>query len=462
MFRSFLSWRYLLTRRTNLIGIGGIFVGVGALILILSIMTGFLEHTRNTVRGSLADLIIKPDDTGRFRAGLRNTIPSNPDRALDLIRSNPMVAGATAHYNWYGILALTGKRAAYSQEVLGSSQHGALSAVSLVGIDFADETTATNLREALEREPLHGEPVADLERPFDPPPNYDPDNDPERARPRASVLVGEQLFMQFGLRRGEFIRIMTAVPNAETEEWETFSREFVVAGSFRTGENEMDLDRIYVEREELVDFLRPERTYNEILVKLHDYDRHGRDAKDALFQGLSEAGLLAGYQGEVRTWEDYRQVLLGAIENERALMAIMLSLVLIVAGFTVFAILSMMVTEKRRDIGILTAIGATPHGVMTTFLMIAFWNALIGTSLGALFGVWGAIEIDAIERWLSRVLGVQIFNREVYLFDHIPSVVEPVAVATIVAGAFLSTLLFAAIPAYKAGRLDPLVALRYE
>jgi lipoprotein-releasing system permease protein len=77
-------------------------------------------------------------------------------------------------------------------------------------------------------------------------------------------------------------------------------------------------------------------------------------------------------------------------------------------------------------------------------------------------GTWGALEIDGIERWLSRTFGVQIFNRDVYLFDHIPSVVQPLWVATIVLGAFVCALLFAAIPAWRAARLDPLEALRYE
>ena len=172
-------------------------------------------------------------------------------------------------------------------------------------------------------------------------------------------------------------------------------------------------------------------------------------------------GLLPRFS-DVQTWEDYRRELLGAIRNERALMGIMLSLVLLVAGFTIFAILSMMVTEKRRDIGILTALGATPRGVMALFLLIGFWDALLGATAGAAVGTWMAVEIDSIERWLSATFGYEIFDRSVYLFDHIPSVVEPVRVAVIVLGAFTCALAFAAIPAWKAASLDPLEALRYE
>lgn len=459
MYRSFLSWRYLLHRKTNLIGIVGIFVGVGALILIMSIMTGFLEQSRDTVRGSLSDLILTPASLH----GKPSRLDPEPDRILAAIRENPMVAAASAHYNWYGIIGLTGVRAAQGGEIMANSLNGDLSAVQLVGIDPEDEFASTDLYESLTREPLWGSKVRDPDDPFAPPPTYDPYNDPDHPRPRASVIVGEQLFESYGLRRGEFIRILTAVPDPDTDEFQSYSREFVVAGTFRSGENKMDMDRIYLEREELADFLGPKRSYNEILIKLHDYERDGRNAKDALFETLAtEKKLIDEYPFQIRTWEEHRQVLLRAIGNERVLMGIMLSLVLVVAGFTVFAILSMMVTEKRRDVGILTALGATPKGVLSTFLMIAFWDALLGATAGCVFGTWAALKIDAIERWLSDVFGIQIFDRNVYLFDHIPSVVEPWRVAVIVFGAFVCALAFAALPAWKAARLDPLEALRYE
>jgi lipoprotein-releasing system permease protein len=456
VFRSFLSWRYLRRRRTNLIGIGGIFVAVGALILILSIMSGFLEESRITLRGSLSDLIVTPYP-GPSEA------PRDPGPALEAVRADARVEAASAHLVWYGILAGEGSD---PERLLSSSQYGQYAGVKMVGVDVDQEFEATELRASLTRAPRYGSPVADPDRPFDLPPGHSP-----AGRPRPAVVLGEQLFRTHDLHRGAVVNLMTAAPNPRTGELETSNREFVVAGTFRSGENEMDLDRVYLERAQLALFLagyppdddlpRDALQYSEILVKLRDYRRDSEAVRADLESGLVQAGVLPPYSS-VRTWEEFRQNLLGAIENERALMAIMLSLVLLVAGFTIFAILSMMVTEKRRDIGILTALGATPGGVMALFLMIAWWDALIGAGLGAAAGTWAALEIDTIEDWLNDTFGIEIFDSSVYLFDHIPTVVDPLWVAVIVLGAFACALLFAAIPAWKAAAMDPLDALRHE
>lgn len=447
MYKTFLSWRYLRARRTNLIGIIGIFVGVGALILILSIMAGFLDQSRKMIRGSLSDIVIQPRMLDEETAQTSGPL-------LEAVRRTPGVEAACAQLVWYGIITREGKITKWR---MSDPESSGLSMVELAGIDPADELETTGLRKALEQT-RPGFKVADPEDPFAPPPGFRP-----RGRPRASVVLGEQLAAVWYLSRNDVIEIMTVVPDPETGQMVQNNRQFVVAGTFRTGENEIDLHRAYIDRGELQDFLGGQSDFSQVLVKCSDYEREGEDVRERLRADLSQAGLITGESdSEVRTWEGFRQVLLGAIENEKTLMAIMLSLVLVVAGFTVFAILSMMVTEKRRDIGILTALGATPRGVMWLFLLIGFWDALLGTTLGAIAGTWAAIEIDPIERGLSKAFDIEIFRRDVYLFDHIPSVVDPFSVAVIVFGAFVCTLLFALFPAWKAARMDPLDALRYE
>ena len=455
MYKSFLSWRYLLRRPVNLIGIVGILVGTGALILILSIMSGFLEETRRTVRGSLADLIIEPSDAPR-RDGKK--VPEEPSKILAQVRADPRVAGACAQLSWFGLLAPSGDETQRPRVRFFDPQNASRSGVQLFGIDPAEEFQTSELRTALMEVSNTGlARVANPDRPFDPPPEYVPDG-----KPLPCVIVGEQMAIAFDLKRGSVINVVTANPRPDDQEFKPSNRHFVVAGTFRSKDNETDLARIYMDRHELMDLLGPPRQFSQVLVKLKDYPRDGKQLRADLADQLYRAGLTAGYRYEVRTWEEFKQTLLGAIGNEKVLMAIMLSLVLLVAGFTVYAILSMMVTEKRRDIGILCALGAPPSGIQALFLMIGFWDVLIGAGLGALIGVVGAYKIDGIERGLSKLFGFEIFDRSVYLFDYIPSVVDPVAVALIVLGAFVCTFVFALWPAWRASRLHPLDALRYE
>lgn len=467
MYRVFLSWRFLRSRRTNLIGVFGIFLAVGALILILSIMTGFLEETRRSARGSLSDLIITLPPYSDSRR------PRDPAPVLELLRADERVEGASAHLGWMCILTRQDER---SLRILVDSQSSEIAGIKLTGVDPATEDDATEFRPSLDTvgRDENGDivaprlRVANLADPFAAPPEYDA----SIGRPRASVIVGEKVMTYHGLRRGSFITLMTAVPDPASDTgWSAKKREFVVAGCFRSGENEIDLERVYIDRGQLARFLSgvseddalPQDSihFSEVLVKLKDYERDAEAARAAFGAQLFRAGLI-DESCSIRTWEEFREALLGAIENERVLMGIMLSLILVVAGFTIFAILSMMVTEKRRDIGVLTALGATPRGVLVLFLLIGFWDALIGALFGAVAGTWMALEIDPLERKLSETFGVQIFNREVYLFDSIPSVVTPLAVAAIVVGAFVCTLVFAAIPAWRAANLDPVEALRNE
>lgn len=459
MYVRYLSWRFLLRRPINLIGVLGVMVGVGALIMILSIMSGFLEESRKTLRGSLSDVIIQPLNLPRTD-GVQ--MPRSAEPILAALGADERVAASCARLSWAGILIQAGWGAGESEHQLKDPQGGDMAFAHFVGIDVEDEFATTELREALlredeKRQTTYRIPVDDVDDPFARPQSF------SGSEPWDWVIVGEQFARIRGLYKGSVINLVTVVPNARTDTAENCNRKFLVAGTFRSGENEVDLSRIYLDRRALSDFLGYSREFTQVLVKLEDYERDRETIEESLGASLYEQGLLH-HEGsfEVRTWETFRGSLLGAIENERVLMGIMLGLIVLVAAFTIFAILMMMVTEKRRDIGILTALGATPRSVRSIFLMIGMWNALLGCAFGSTLGVLGALHIDGIEQWLSRTLGVQIFNREVYLFDHIPAVVSPVGVVAIVIGALVATALFSFVPAWNASRLHPIDALRAE
>jgi len=485
VFRSFLSWRYLVSRRSNLVGIMGILLGVGAMILILSIMTGFLEEQRQAIRGTLSDLIIRPQRGAGLRGELFDPCPT-PEPILAVVGEEPHVEGASAQLQWAAMI--TEKGADFSG-VFSSPVAAELVAKEIVGIDVSSDLRLGYPALAACVAALGVPPHPELVRPIQDERDVTgflaslvgPEGEPGWTQAPAlplfpfqesrdpdgltlpTCVIGQKLASGFKIRPGDTIQLATVV-FPEGSDPQFHNRDFLVSGTFRTDENEVDGKRIYVERGELADFITAKRPYSQILVRLDDFEANGSRTRAELEEKLEAAGLIYGprFASEVQTWEDTNRPLLGAIENERMLMAIMLSLVLIVAGFTIFATLSMMVTEKRRDIGILSALGATPRGVLSMFLMIAFWDALIGAALGGAVGVLMALKIDAIELWLSSQLGIQIFDRNVYLFTHIPTIVEPAAVAAIVGGAFLVAHLFAAIPAWRAARLDPLTALRYE
>lgn len=459
MYKTFLSLRYLMARKTNWIGMAGIMVSVAMLVMILSIMSGFLQQHRDTLRGALADMVFQPIS------------PPNKDAegAMAIIEAHPKVEASAPQLQWYGLFMPQGRKGAYE-----TSMQSAIQLVELVGIDVEAEFRATGLEEAVTAEygkqPGTDERTcstlrpADPERPLAPMPR-DP-SAPRSERPKEPILIGEQLANIWGIETGEVVSIFTATFDRTGELTdEPATRDFEVVGSFRTGDNEVDQGRIYMDRRHLADFLqRTDQTWTSIVIRMENYDRDKDLVRTDLQASLVEADYARDYMlsRQFPTWEDFRAQILAAIKNEKALMGIMLTFMLVVACFTIWATLSTMVSEKRRDIGILCALGATSRGVMGLFVLIGLWEAIIGSAFGALFGVLGARYVDPFERKLSAITGYEIFDNDVYMFDEIPSQVSALGVAWIVAGAIAFTLLFAAIPAWRAASLDPVDALRYE
>ena len=174
----------------------------------------------------------------------------------------------------------------------------------------------------------------------------------------------------------------------------------------------------------------------------------------------------AGYERQlyslmdVSTWEDKQGALLEAVAIESAVLNVLLSLIVTVAGFGILAIFFMIVVEKTKDIGTLKALGASARGVMSVFLGYGLSLGIVGAGCGVVLGLLFVRYINEIEDFLSWLSGQEVFNAEVYFFREIPTTVHPPMVVAVACGAVGIAVLASVLPAMRAARMHPVEALR--
>jgi lipoprotein-releasing system permease protein len=154
--------------------------------------------------------------------------------------------------------------------------------------------------------------------------------------------------------------------------------------------------------------------------------------------------------------------LFAALKLEKRVMFIILSLIVLVAAFNIISALIMIVMEKNRDIAILKTMGATRAGIMKIFIFQGLIVGTIGTLFGCLAGLVVAFNLEALSRYIERLFGFKILPGEVYYLSELPSQVNFGDVGIIVAGTMLISVLSTIYPSWRASRLDPAEALRYE
>jgi lipoprotein-releasing system permease protein len=164
----------------------------------------------------------------------------------------------------------------------------------------------------------------------------------------------------------------------------------------------------------------------------------------------------------VYTWRDKQGPLLAAVQMETAILNVLLFLIIAVAGFGILAIFLMIVVEKTRDIGILKSLGASGQGVMGIFLAYGLSLGLVGSGVGLVSGLLLVRYINQIADLLGKITGRPVFDPSIYYFYKIPTLVSPVTIGWIVAGAMAIAVLASVLPALRAALLHPVEALRYE
>lgn len=167
-------------------------------------------------------------------------------------------------------------------------------------------------------------------------------------------------------------------------------------------------------------------------------------------------------QAGVYDWRDVNSSFFNALQVERNVMFLILTLIIIVAAFNIISSMIMLVKDKTPDIAILRTIGASRGSMMRIFMLTGASIGVIGTLLGAVLGIGFAANIETIRRWLEGLTGTELFASEIYFLSQLPAVIDWAEILTVVIMAFALSILATIYPAWRAAQLDPIEALRYE
>ena len=268
------------------------------------------------------------------------------------------------------------------------------------------------------------------------------------------VIIGSRLAQNMGVRVGDKLTLISPKGNITAFGTVPRMRAFKIVGTFEIGMYEYDSGFVFMPLEAAQIYFRmPEGVSNiEVFIKNPD------DAPD---MGLRVTRELKG-QVRVHDWQRANASFFNAIQVERNVMFLILTLIILVAAFNIISSLIMLVKDKGRDIAILRTMGATRGMIMRIFLIAGASVGVIGTMLGFGLGLAFAANIETIRRWIEGLTGTDLFAAEIYFLSRLPAVVDPTEVTTIVwmglGLSFLATL----YPSWRAARIDPAEALRYE
>ena len=231
---------------------------------------------------------------------------------------------------------------------------------------------------------------------------------------------------------------------------------FYVADYLKTEMSEYDQSHVYVPLDQLQRIRGMADRVTAFQIKLKNFDRDKKAVSDVLREQFPYRDV------RVATWEEQQGPLLSAIDMEKRILNILLFMIVGVAGFSILAIFTMIVSEKYRDIGIMKSLGASSWGVMSIFLGYGLLLGTVGCALGTALGLAITWNINVIEKWLTKLTGTALFPRDIYYFTEIPTNVDALSVAAVNVGAVLIATVFSLLPAWRAAGLHPVRALRFE
>lgn len=409
-----LGWRYTragrATRRNGFISfisavsMLGISLGVAALIIVLSVMNGFQKEVRDRMLGVVSHIEV----FGPGGGALQDTA-----KTLAEVKRHPEVIGAAPFV------------AAQSLVARGEDMRGAI----VRGIDPALEPQVTDLAANMQGTLAKLQPG------------------------QFGVVLGGELARTLGVREGDPVTVIAPGGQVTPAGIVPRLKQMTVVGTFDSGHFEYDSGLLLLHVDDAQRLFRLEGPTG-VRLKLKDLHRAPQVAVEL-------AGSLSG-DFLVRDWTKQNRTWFAAVKVEKTMMFIILTLIVAVAAFNLVSTLVMTVTDKRADIAILRTLGASPRSIMGIFVVQGATVGVVGTLAGLLLGLLVAANIDVIVPALEHALNASFLPKDIYLINRMPSDpqandIVPIAIISLVL-AFVATI----YPSWRASRVNPAEALRYE
>ncbi len=411
-FERMVAWRYLRARRKEafisvIAGFSfiGIMLGVATLIIVMAVMNGFRTELVSRILGINGHMIVQAvDQPLSDYAGLAERFAAVPGVTMAL----PLVEGQT----------------------LASGREGAGTGALVRGIRPDDLTKLTVVSSNIRSGDMVGFATGQ------------------------GVLIGSRMAAQLGLAAGDTITLVSPEGDVTPLGVNPRVKSYPVSGIFEIGMSEYDASIIYMPLEEAQLYFNVEGIVQSIELFIAD-----PDAVDELRPQIEEA---AGRQIFLTDWRQRNQTFFSALQVERNVMFMILTLIVLVAALNIISGLIMLVKDKASDIAILRTMGATSGAIMRIFFMTGAAIGTVGTIAGVFLGVIVCLNIESIRQFFSWVSGTVLFDPELYFLSQLPADMNMSETLSVVIMALSLSFMATIFPAWRASRLDPVQALRYE
>lgn len=410
-FERLVAWRYLRPTKgegfvsvITAFALIGIALGVGTLIVVLAVMNGFRAELLGRVLGVNGHATVVSGPVGIL----------DYDRLTQALRTAPGVTGAMP----------------YVEGQVMASANGVASGALVRGVRPDDlarrEVIAGNIRQGS---------INTLATP-------------------GTAAIGARMAERMGLGIGSPITLISPRGAATALGSVPRMKTFTVGAVFEVGMYEYDNSFVYIPLDDAQAYFQLPDRVNAVEVMVADPDRIGAYRRELIGRIDPQLRLI--------DWQQLNSHFFAALQVERNVMFLILTLIILVAAFNIITGITMLVQSKGRDIAILRTMGATRGAILRLFFLSGASIGIVGTLTGFVLGLAFALNIDTIRRFLERLTGAELWSAEIRFLSELPAKVEVSDVVSVVAMGLVLSFLATVYPAWRAARLDPVEALRYE